>query len=92
MSAKPSAASRPASVIPRGMLTRATLASGAQQQYRVGGEPVLDHVVIADHVRQRRIGVHPRGPQRGLDPVVAWRQCLGYSAPAPGPAGVQACR
>jgi hypothetical protein len=27
----------------------------AQRQHRVGGQPVLHHVVIADHVRQRRI-------------------------------------
>src|SRR5262245_52102093 len=61
-------------------------APSAEQEDRVAGEPVLDHVVVADDVRQRGIGVGPRGGLGGLDPRVAGGERLRDPPPAPGPA------
>jgi len=50
------------------------LPQSAEHEHGIAGEPVLDHVVVADHVRQRGIGVGPRGNQGGLHPRIARRQ------------------
>jgi len=51
---------------------------------------VVQLVVVAEDVRQHRLGVLPGGGLRGIDPRITRGQRAGDLPPAPGPGGVQA--